>query len=70
MIASGLTMGGESFIFSPANFSRYYAHKLHPTNIDLMAVEYDLELLKILDSLPTFSPLIVELARSSGVKSR
>jgi hypothetical protein len=27
-----------------------------------MAVEYDLELLKILDSLPTFSPLIVELA--------
>ena len=27
-----------------------------------MAVEYDMELLKILDALPTFSPLIVELA--------
>jgi hypothetical protein len=54
--------GGESFVFSPADFSRYCAHKLHTTNIDLMAVEYDLELLKILDSLPTFSPLIVELA--------
>jgi hypothetical protein len=54
--------GGESFVFSPANFSRYYDHKLHAMNIDLTAVEYDLELLKILDSLPTFSPLIVELA--------
>jgi hypothetical protein len=54
--------GGESFVFSPADFSRYCAHKLHTANIDLMAVEYDLELLKILDSLPTFSPLIVELA--------
>ena len=54
--------GGESFVFSPADFSRYCAHKLHTANIDLMAVEYDMELLKILDALPTFSPLIVELA--------
>ena len=54
--------GGESFVFSQADFSRYCAHKLHTANMDLMAVEYDLELLKVLDSLPTFSPLIVELA--------
>lgn len=54
--------GGESFVFSPANFARHCAHKLQTSNIDLLAVEYDLEILKILDSLPTFSPLIVELA--------
>src|SRR5512134_1048913 len=54
--------GGESFVFSPANFARYCAHKLQTTNMDLLAVEYDSEILKILDSLPTFSPLIVELA--------
>ncbi len=54
--------GGESFVFSPANFARHCAHKLQTANIDFMAVQYDLEILKILDSLPTFSPLIVELA--------
>jgi hypothetical protein len=54
--------GGESFVFSPANFTRYCAHKLQTANMNLLAVEYDLGILKILDSLPTFSPLIVELA--------
>jgi hypothetical protein len=54
--------GGESFVFSPANFAGCCAHKLQTENVDPLAVEYDLEILKILDGLPTFSPLIVELA--------
>lgn len=54
--------GGESFVFSTKSFSRYCAHKVHAKNIGLTAMERDLEVLRTLDSLPTFSPLIVELA--------
>jgi hypothetical protein len=54
--------GGESFVFSQKSFCRHYAHKLDAANTDRATVEHDLEILKILDSLPTFSPLIMELA--------
>jgi hypothetical protein len=54
--------GGESFVFSPANFAGYCAHKLQAASVDPLAVGHDLAILKILDDSPTFSPLIVELA--------
>lgn len=54
--------GGESFIFTPERFLKFYEYKRRSKTTDHTAYEHDLELLQVLDSIPTFSPLIVELA--------
>jgi hypothetical protein len=54
--------GGESVIFCEENFLRLCEYKLASGEIDGRSLIRDSEKLKILDSVPTFSPFIVELA--------
>jgi hypothetical protein len=54
--------GGESVIFCEENFLRLCEYKLTCGDIDGRLLIADAEKLKILDSVPTFSPFIVELA--------
>ena len=51
--------GGESFFFSPENYTQYFEHKSKSSGADL---QLDCTKLSLLDSVPTFSPFIVELA--------
>lgn len=61
--------GGESFVFSEQNFYRYVQYKLRSDSLDFPSFDADLRLLNVLDSLPTFSPLILELAlERAGLK--
>lgn len=54
--------GGESVIFCEENFLRLCEYKLACGEIDGRSLIADAEKLKIFDSVPTFSPFIVELA--------
>ena len=54
--------GGESFVFSEENFQRFYQYKLRSENIDVASYSADLDVLTVLSSVPTFSPIIIELA--------
>lgn len=54
--------GGESFMFSEEDFHKFYNHKLPATSIDFESYDADRRRLEILDSIPTFSPMILELA--------
>jgi len=54
--------GGESFIFNEQNFWKYAHFKLRSDVIDYTAFDADMRVLSVLDSVPTFSPLIIELA--------
>ncbi len=54
--------GGESFIFNEQNFTKYAHFKLRTDSLDYVAFDADSRLLCVLDSVPTFSPLILELA--------
>jgi hypothetical protein len=58
--------GGESFVFNEQNFWKYARFKLRSDSIDYAAFDADLRTLNVLDSVPTFSPLIVELAFDRG----
>ena len=51
--------GGKSFYFSPHNYFRYFDYRSRSGGDDL---ESDCNKLTLLDSVPTFSPFIVELA--------
>lgn len=54
--------GGESFVFTEDTFASFTAYKLRNEALDCGAFDDDLRTLTILDSIPTFSPLMVELA--------
>lgn len=54
--------GGESVIFCEENFLRLCEYKLASGELDGRSLIRDAEKLKVLDSVPTFSPFIVELA--------
>jgi len=54
--------GGESFIFSENNYREFYACKNEHKDARSKPSERDLEILTVLDSVPTFSPLILEMA--------
>lgn len=54
--------GGESFVFSEDNFQRFYQYKLRSESVDVASFSADLEVLAIFNSVPTFSPIIIELA--------
>ena len=54
--------GGESFIFSEENFHRFYQYKLRSETVDISSFSSDLDALNVFDSVPTFSPIIIELA--------
>lgn len=54
--------GGESAIFSPNEFTKIYAAKITSGGADGKDLAADAEKLRILDSLPTFNPFIIELA--------
>jgi hypothetical protein len=53
--------GGESLVFSDESFLRLLEHKVSAREMGA-ALAHDIERLRILDSLPTFSPFVVELA--------
>ncbi len=55
-------MGGESFIFSEKNYREFYACKTEQKDARSKPSDRDLEILDVLDSVPTFSPLILEMA--------
>ncbi|HOT83396.1 MAG TPA: hypothetical protein PLQ12_08850, partial [Candidatus Defluviicoccus seviourii] len=54
--------GGESFVFCEENFRRFYQYKLRSETVDISSFSYDLDVLAIFNSVPTFSPIIIELA--------
>jgi hypothetical protein len=54
--------GGESVVFCEDNFQRLCEYKLSGCDPSAGSLAGDVEKLKILDSLPTFSPFVVELA--------
>jgi hypothetical protein len=54
--------GGESFVYSEDNFWRFFRYKFGTDAIDIAATEADNAVLRVFDSIPTFSPLLVELA--------
>ena len=54
--------GGESFVFSEDNFQRFYQYKLRSESVDIAAFSADLDVLAVFSSVPTFSPIIIELA--------
>jgi hypothetical protein len=54
--------GGESFVFSVQKFARYVEAKCSSSKLNYAAVEGDAEILRVLNSVPTFSPVILELA--------
>lgn len=54
--------GGESLIFCEENLQRLCEYKVTENDSGGRAIAADLEKLRILDALPTFSPFVVELA--------
>lgn len=54
--------GGESIIFCKDNLQQLCEYKLSAKAVDKDRLASDIEKLKVLDSLPTFSPFIVEFA--------
>ena len=54
--------GGESVIFCKENLQHLCEYKLSANTVDKDRLASDFEKLRLLDSLPTFSPFIVELA--------
>jgi hypothetical protein len=54
--------GGESVIFCKENLRQLCEYKLSAKAVDNDRLAADIEKLKVLDSLPTFSPFIVEFA--------
>jgi len=54
--------GGESFMYSEEDFQKFYNHKLPSPAIDFEHYDADRRRLEVLDSIPTFSPMILELA--------
>lgn len=54
--------GGESFMYSEEDFQRFYNYKMPSLSIDFESYDADRRRLEILDSIPTFSPMILELA--------
>ena len=54
--------GGESLVFNEENFRAFIQYKSHSADLNYETFDSDLQTLEILDSIPTFSPLVVELA--------
>jgi hypothetical protein len=54
--------GGESFIFSSGDFSSFVQFKAGAGAFDEVTYEHDQRVLTILDTVPTLSPLVLELA--------
>jgi hypothetical protein len=54
--------GGESFWYSEENFLRFVQYKRKLDAYDFKELDEDVELLNVFDSVPTFSPFIIELA--------
>jgi len=54
--------GGESFLFSKESYEKFCEFKKKFRHEEVQLSERDLDILAILDSVPTFSPLILELA--------
>lgn len=54
--------GGESFLFTERTFWQYFTTKLRRQEVDLPALRADYDTLKVFDSVPTFTPFILELA--------
>lgn len=54
--------GGESVVFNEETFPRLCEYKMSVSDLSRASIASDAEKLKILDSLPTFSPFVVELA--------
>lgn len=54
--------GGESFVLCERNFWGYFQSKLRRSDAELPALRADYKHLLIFDSVPTFSPFILELA--------
>ncbi|QLH39243.1 MAG: hypothetical protein HWD60_10220 [Defluviicoccus sp.] len=54
--------GGEAFFFTEANFLRYYEYKASSIETMSSELEADCHKLRILDSIPTFSPFVIEQA--------
>jgi hypothetical protein len=54
--------GGESFLFSERNYLSFCNSKKDTKYYNSDISEKDLDILSVLDSIPTFSPLILELA--------
>ncbi len=54
--------GGEAFFFSEENFLKYYEYKVPGVEDISGEIEPDCHKLRILDSIPTFSPFVIEQA--------
>lgn len=54
--------GGESLLFNERFFWQYFTTKLRRNDCDLPSLQTDFATLQIFDSIPTFSPFILELA--------
>ena len=54
--------GGESFLFSEERFRQYCDYRISARDPTHTSVVDDAQTLKLLDSVPTFSPFLVELA--------
>ncbi|GAB5389151.1 MAG: hypothetical protein Alpg2KO_21190 [Alphaproteobacteria bacterium] len=53
------TEGGESFIFSPENYTAFMAEKSNHATGDEKPVSHDCDVLEALDDLPTLSPYLI-----------
>jgi hypothetical protein len=54
--------GGESLLFTERYFWQYFTTKLRRADCDLPSLQADFATLQVFDSIPTFSPIILELA--------